>query len=237
MIPAETSPWSGAEPVQLKGFLPAWDIERRTFDAGAIADWVLTTMRGLGVEARSLEQLHHVIDGERAIALSREVTLATATAHRLFHAVIRAALPELPWFAIAIQATAHLRILLPGDPVAPVPPHTDFGIGHWPDERNLWLALTDARGTAALHLADLRTSLALDRERRRTHQVLLPADAPLRPVEAAKGDLLLFTPLHAHGARVVAGDATRVSLDVRITPLDSVARRQTVAFIPLEPAR
>lgn len=232
----ETSPWSGVEPVQLRGFLPAWDVARRRFDAGPIADWVLTAMRGFGVEASSLEQLHRAIDPERAITLSREVTLATARAHRLFHSIIRAALPELPWFALAIQTTAHLRILLPGDAVAPVPPHTDFGIGHWPDERNLWLALTDARGSAALHLADLRTSMALDRERRAAHQVLLPADAPLQAVEAEKGDLLLFTPLHAHGARVVEGDATRVSVDVRIAPRDSIERRRSVAFIPVEPA-
>lgn len=232
--PVETSRWNGAEPVQLRGFLPAWDIERRRFDVDPITDWVLTTMRGFGVVAAQLGRLHESIDAKRALSLSQQVTFATASAHRLFHRVIRAALPELPWAELGIQTTAHLRILVPGDTRAPVPAHTDFGIGHWPEERNLWLALTDASGNAALQLADLRTSLALDRQRRRDNQVLLPSDCPLRPVDVQRGEMLLFTPLHAHCGRTVDGATTRVSFDIRISPLDSLRRRRTVAFVEVE---
>jgi hypothetical protein len=234
-----TARWNGIEPLTLTGFLPAWDVERRRFEAGPLVDWLLTTLREHGVRAERLERLHDCIDSTQALALTEAVTLATAHAapRALLHGLITAALPELPWSELCLQTTAHLRILLPGDGIAPVPVHTDFGIGHWPDERNLWLALTDARGTAALRIGGLSDSMRWDRERRAANQVLLPQDLPLTPREAQRGELLMFTALHAHGAQTVREDATRVSFDIRLAPRASIAQRRTVSFIPVEVAR
>src|SRR5687768_16057683 len=85
-----------------------------------------------GPSRQALEELHHHVSSEIALKLTHRLTLATAQPRprALFERTLRDALPELPWNDIAVQTSAHLRVLVPGDEVAPVPLHTDFGIGH-----------------------------------------------------------------------------------------------------------
>ena len=152
---------------------------------------------------------------------------------RALHALVRAALPELPWDVLGDPGRRHLRILVPGDCISPVPLHTDFGIGHSLDERNLWIALTPAQGNAALQVATFDESLASDERRREGGRLLSDPATPTRPFEVERGEVLLFTPLHVHGARVLDGDQTRVSIDVRIAPLAAARERNRFAYIPL----
>jgi hypothetical protein len=217
----------------LAGFLPAWDVERRKTDVDRIARFALEEIRARGIPAPSLEHLHRVVTREEAPHLARHLTYASrhAEARSAIHALVREGLPALPWEAIAIQSTVHFRVLVPGDAISPVPPHTDFGIGHALDERNLWIALTPARGKAALHLASFRESIAIDEARREAGRLLVDADVALRAEEADAGDVLLFTPLHVHGARVVDGDTTRVSIDVRILPLEVARTRNPYGYV------
>jgi hypothetical protein len=152
---------------------------------------------------------------------------------RALHTLVRQTLPELPWERVAIQAAAHVRILVPGDRVSPVPLHSDFGIGHSLDERNLWIALTRARGASALHVASFEESLTGDAVRHAAGRFLADPTTHVRAVDVERGDVLLFTPLHVHGARIVEMDETRVSIDVRIAPLQSARARNAYAYIPL----
>src|SRR5262245_45656507 len=84
MPPPEAAPltarWDGVEPLELSGFLPAWDVERRRFEAGPLVDWLLTVLREQGVRAERLERLHDHIDAAQALALAERITLATAHA-------------------------------------------------------------------------------------------------------------------------------------------------------------
>lgn len=223
--------------VALAGFLPAWDVERRRSDVGPLVDWALTELRAEGVHATSLERLHEVVDAELAPRLSRHLTdVSTRHAPRAaLHALVRQALPSLPWDALAIQSIVHFRILVPGDTVSPVPLHTDFGIGHALDERNLWIALTPARGTAALHVARLEASMVSDRARRDGGRFLIDPRTETRAEEVDAGDVLLFTPLHVHGARTVEGEHARVSVDVRIAPLARARARNPFGYIQVRP--
>jgi hypothetical protein len=199
--------------LQLEGPLPAWDVVTTRADVGPFVAWLLDALRAKGVALEALSALHRQADASRALELSQHLSFASSVGagRRLVHELVRATLPRLPWRELAVQTVPHVRILVPGDALAPVPPHTDHDIGHGLFERNLWFALTDAR-----HI--LPPSLSLPRR------------------EAALGDVLLFTPLHAHAAQVVTGDATRVSMDLRLAPLQAVRQRGLRTFVPLEKA-
>lgn len=116
--------------------------------------------------------------------------------------------------------------------MSPVPLHTDHGIGHALDERNVWIALTPARGTAALSVATLAASRPVEEKRRAGGHALVAPGAATVPRPCERGDALLFTPLHVHGARVVEEDATRVSIDVRLAPQLTALSRNRFAWIP-----
>jgi len=194
----------------LAGWLPVWDLERRRIALDEVLAW---TYSQLGTDQLCALR----VTSETARSLAQRLTKASLdpALRRPLHAALRAMIPELPWQHVLVQSFAHFRILCPGDHVTPVPPHCDHGFGHALDERNLWLALTDANGAGALHVCDLKTSLARIVADRSTRGVI--ADAPLAPMEVKRGDALLFTPLHLHAARAPEG-CTRVSIDLRIVP-------------------
>jgi len=200
--------------------LPAWDVERRHVALDAIVGWTLANLRAWGVAAGSLSSLE--LAGRHALELARRLTRESISPELRvpLHAALRALLPELPWQHVLIQTYAHFRILVPGDTLSPVPPHVDYGFGHALDERNLWLALTDATDDAALQLCSLAESLAHLTATGAVEGVV-PRPHALRPIPVVCGDALLFTPLHVHQARTPIG-RSRVSIDVRIVPAGSV---------------
>lgn len=135
-------------PLALTGWLPSWDVERRAALDEVIA-WTRAKLRVWGVDVERLDEID--VPGLQAMTLARALT-REAAARELrgpLHATLRAMLPELPWQDVLVQTYAHFRILVPGDGLGPVPPHVDAGFGHGLDERNVWLALTDASGDAA----------------------------------------------------------------------------------------
>lgn len=224
-----------APPLALAGFLPAWDIERRRADLAPIADWALDRIRSLGHPAESLDTLHRLLDPAQALAVTQALTASSLDPElrRCVRRAVLEAIPELPAERVWMQARAHFRILVPNDTVAPVPPHTDFGFGHMLVERNVWLSLTDAEGSAALHLLSLAESLTWMSRTGRLHGVLDEApESP--PVATRAGDVLLFTPLHIHRARAPGEDRCRVSVDVRLIP--SPRSMLDLTFSPLQGA-
>ena len=194
----------------LAGWLPVWDLERRRVALDDVLAW---TRAQLGTD--ELDALR--VSPTNARTLAQRLTKASLdpALRRPLHAALRALLPELPWQHVLVQSFAHFRILCPGDHTTPVPAHCDHGFGHALDERNVWLALTDASGAAALHVCNLKTSLARIVADRSTQGVF--ENAPLAPMAVTRGDALLFTPLHLHAARAPVG-TTRVSIDLRIVP-------------------
>ncbi len=201
----------------------------------AIMRWVKQQMSANGVVADTLNGLR--LSGERARALAQTLTRAgrSPALRRPLHRILRRMLPEVPWARVWVQTYAHWRILLPGDPVAPVPVHTDHGFGHSLDERNIWIAVTDAHGPGALHLWDLDKSLSwLSRASGvnggHVPSGILHVGAALPPVDVDAGAALLFSPLHIHGARMPR-EAVRVSMDIRIIPRASAPPDYT--FSPL----
>lgn len=207
------------QPLSLAGFLPVWDVEKRSAPFAPIIDWTLDQLRNMGHRIERLEDLHHHLAPTDALATAHTLSNASmaSTFRMAFHKALVVALDELPISRVWIQTRAHYRILLPGDTISPVPPHTDFGFGHRLIERNLWISLTDARGNAALHVHSLADSLAWMAKSGQTHGVFdsLP-DPP--PVPTQAGDMLLFTPLHIHRAKTPDQGQSRVSIDVRIVP-------------------
>lgn len=203
-------------------------MERRQAELDEVVAWTLGRLHAWGIAAQSLSALD--VPGEQARALAQDLTRESLSPElrRPLHRALRAMLPELPWERVLIQTYAHFRVLVPGDTVAPVPPHIDHGFGHALDERNVWLALTDAAGSNALHLWSLSESLAWFV---RSGQLVgaLPEVSGLRPIEVCCGDALLFTPLHVHGARMASGSA-RVSIDLRIVPRKGL--RADLSFSP-----
>ena len=234
MSSACTQTGSLDRPLALLGFLPAWDLEKRRADLSAIVHWTVEQIRHRGFPICSLETLHHHLDGQRAGALAQSLT-AASLARELREAltqVMMKLLPEVPLDRVWIQTHTHFRILLPGEPLAPVPPHTDFGLGHSLAERNLWYALTDAQGDAALHALPLRDSLSWLGRKGRIHGVF-DAAPEIPPVPTSAGEVLLFTPLHLHRARPPAGEHSRVSIDVRILPRPGPGAITDFSFSPL----
>lgn len=212
---------AAARPLALAGWLPAWNLERRHVAVDHIVAWTVAQLRAWGIAVDELSAID--VAGRHALELAQRLTRESISPslRRPLHAALRALLPELPWQHVHVQTHAHFRILVPGDAVAPVPPHVDFGFGHALDERNVWLALTDATGDGALHACSLNESLAHVMATGVVEGVLSPPLA-LRPIPVRAGDALLFTPLHVHGARPPVG-ATRVSIDLRIIPAGTVA--------------
>jgi len=221
-----------AQPLALTGFLPAWDLERRCADLSPIVAWTLDRIRQLGHPVDSLGALHHQLDAERARAVAQQLT-AASLAKELRQHVRRAildAIPEIPAARVWIQTHTHFRILVPHDAMAAVPPHTDFGFGHALAERNVWLSLTDAEGSTALHVLPLKDSLSWLGRTGKLRGVLDGAPS-IPPVPTRAGEVLLFTPLHLHRARAPSGDLCRVSIDVRLLPRPASLRDLT--FSPL----
>jgi hypothetical protein len=213
---------TAAPPLALAGFLPAWDVERRSVDVTPIADWALDHIRSLGHPVESLGTLHRHLDPARARAVTQALTAASLEPELRRHVrrAVLEAVPELPAERVWVQTRTHFRILVPGDTVAPVPPHTDFGFGHMLVERNVWLSLTDAEGAAALHLLSLAESLSWMSRTGTLHGVLEGAPE-IPPVPTRAGDVLLFTPLHVHRGRTPGEECCRVSVDVRLVPRPS----------------
>jgi hypothetical protein len=207
-------------PLALAGWLPGWDLERRRVALDAVIAWTVAKLRGWGVDVASLDEID--VPGLEAMKLARALTREGASSELRgpLHAALRESMPELPWRDVLVQTYAHFRILVPNDPVGPVPPHVDAGFGHGLYERNVWLALTDAAGRAALHACTLHESLAHLTATGVIDGVLAPP-ASLRPMPVHAGDALLFTPLHVHGAHPPTSRA-RVSIDLRIVPRGSV---------------
>ena len=227
-------------PLALTGFLPAWDVELRHADVSPIAAWALDRIRSLGHRVSSLATLHHRLDAEQARALAQALTAASLEGElrRRVHRAVIAALPELPSDRVWIQTHAHFRILAPHDEIAPVPAHTDYGLGHSLSERNVWLSLTDAQDRGAFRVLPLRDSLAwMGRTGRVRGVVDDPPDIPAVPTRA--GDVLLFTPLHLHCAKAPSADACRVSVDVRLVPRPPAMRDLTFSplYLSSEPPR
>jgi hypothetical protein len=218
-------------PLALAGFLPAWDVERRRADLAPIAAWAIEELNRLGHPVTSLDRAHDHLSPEAARAAAQALTTRSLAGElrRRVHRALVEAIPELPRDRVWIQTHTHFRILVPGDAIAAVPPHTDYGFGHSLAERNVWLSLTDAPGSAALHVLPLRASLAWIVASGEIRGVLagIP-EIPAVPTRA--GEVLLFTPLHLHRAHP-ARDATRVSIDVRIVPRP--ARASDLTFSPL----
>lgn len=223
----------------LKGFLPAWDFARRRVDVGPFVAWGLATLADHGVRAPSLSRLHEVVDIDGARVCSQALTVASRAPRprALMNAMVRTALPEVPPSAIAVQACGHVRVLVPGDTRTPAATHTDAAVGHQLDERTLWFALTDAIDTAALHGTDFASSWAPERARRSGDQLLFANDVvPLRPLNVDAGEVLLFTPLHIHGAKTNREAHTRVSVDIRVAPLAPARARNPFVWFPLDEA-
>jgi hypothetical protein len=216
--------------LDLSGPLPAWDVKRAHASVSGLLSFLSSRLRTKAIEVE-LAQLHTVADAARALELSQflSFSLSGGEGKRRVHELLRATLPRLPWNELAVQTVPHVRVLVPEDELAPVPPHTDHDIGHQLYERNVWLALTDALETRALRVASFCDSMALLRAR---EGQLFPRTLALPRVEARAGDALLFTPLHAHAAEVVRGDATRVSMDLRIAPLATVRAHGLRTFVP-----
>lgn len=193
-----------------------------------------------GIRPRSLAHLHEVLDVDGALACSAALTVASRSPapRALMRAMVRAAIAEVPATAVAVQACGHFRVLLPGDTRAPVQTHTDAAIGHQLDERTLWFALTDARNTAALHATDLAASWAAMRTLGSDAGIDIADDAArLRPQSVRAGDVLLFTPLHVHGARKNRERTTRVSIDIRVAPLGAARARNPHVWFALDDTR
>ncbi len=218
------------------GPLPLFDVERRRVDVTAMITWARDTLRRAGVEVDDLARLHEHVDAAGAVRLAQHLTVSSRSrAHRaVLFALLAEALPELERRAIVVQATSHFRVLVPGDERSAVPPHTDHGIGHPLDERNVWIALTDAVGPAALHLLSRARSSHHEATRAASGWVLPDVTRDdLEPIDARVGDVLLFTPVHVHGARPPL-ERTRVSIDVRIAPRHSALERHPSGYVALE---
>lgn len=187
-----------------------WDLERRHANLDEVIGWARAI---LGVD--SLAAIR--VGSDEARALARTLTNASLdpALRRPLHAALRELVPELPWQHVLVQTYAHFRILCPGDHRTPVPPHCDRGFGHALDERNVWIALTPARGSGALHVMDLDASLKRIVAEGSTDGLI--DDPALSPIDVQPGDALLFTPLHLHAAHAPEHD-TRVSIDLRIVP-------------------
>lgn len=188
-------------------------------------------MASEGLSVDSLESIR--IDGAHALELARRLTLASAEPRfrSMFHAVLRSVLPELPWARVWVQTYVHFRILVPGDERAVVRAHTDFGFAHGLDERIVWIALTPARGDGALQILPFRESMQLI-SRSEVTAAIYDVDA-LEPADVDAGDVVLFTPLHVHGARPPVEHA-RVSIDVRV--IGAPTSRPDLSFSPLRAA-
>jgi hypothetical protein len=204
-----------------QGPLPLYDLEVVSFDHRAVLAWTLEALEALGVVG-PLENLHERVGAGEIPRLVHELTERSMcpAARFAFGEALKRALPKLHWPALRVQAVLQYRILLPDDEVAPAAAHSDHGLGHSLVERNVWVPLTPARGSAALRALPLRASLPLDAERRaRGHRYTEHvADEALSPVELDPGAALVFTPLHLHGARVNRTAGTRVSVDLRFLP-------------------
>jgi hypothetical protein len=223
----------------LRGPLPVWDLERRHVDVAPFARWIVDSARSLHAapDPEQLERWHERITAEQALALAKHLTLQSrAHAPRaLVHAMLRAALPELPWGDVVVQSATHVRVLVPGDALCPAPLHTDRAIGHGLDERNIWIALTDAKEHAALHALPLASSLQAEARRAARNTIALDvAMDALTPLDVSRGDVVLFTPVHVHGARTIPAhaDVTRVSIDVRIAPAAIPRAGHGFSFVP-----
>lgn len=203
----------------LEGFLPAWDVEKRRADIASIVQWTLSQVRAMGYAAENLESLYRVMTPEQARAAAKTLGHASLAPElrQVLHRAIRQAIPELPVNRVWIQTYAHYRILLPDDDIAPVPPHSDYGFGHFLSERNVWIPLTDVEGDAALHILPFAASMAFMSQSRQLHGVF--EDLPeMRPVPMQVGEVLLFTPLHIHRGRKPHPQQCRVSIDIRLVP-------------------
>lgn len=197
--------------------------------------WARDALARAGVRVDDFARLHEHLDAADAPRLAHHLTVSSRTAaHRaILFELLAAALPDLDREHIVVQSTAHFRILLPGDTRSAVPPHTDHGIGHALDERNVWVALTDAKGPAALHVLSYRRSLAHESARVASGWLLPDVDRDaLDPIETRAGEVLLFTPVHVHGARAPEL-ATRVSIDVRIAPREAALQRHPSGYVGL----
>jgi hypothetical protein len=216
----------------LTGFLPAWDLEKRTANVEPIIAWTLKRLREMGHPAERLDLLHQHLSPAQALAAGKSLTASSLESDLREH-VCRAvleAIPELSARRVWIQTRAHFRILVPNDTVAPVPPHTDFGFGHQLDERNVWFSLTNVESNAALHAHSLTKSLTWMARTGTLYGVLDGVPDP-PPIPTRVGEVLLFTPLHVHRARAPDENQCRVSFDVRIVPASGTPTDLT--FSPL----
>lgn len=219
--------------LSLAGFLPAWDLEKRSVNIQPIVEWMLARLRVLGHSVQTLDDVRLRLTSKEARDTNRALSAASLErdARRRICCVVREAIPELLDQPVLLQTRAHFRILLPDDPVSPVPPHTDFGFGHSLYERNLWFSLTRASGHAALHALDLKRSLRWMSQTNHLHGVLDQAPEPA-PIATDAGDVLLFTPLHVHRAHQPDAHQFRISFDIRIIPAHAAPADLT--FSPME---
>ncbi|NYZ17512.1 hypothetical protein HL658_33640 [Azospirillum sp. RWY-5-1] len=192
------------------------------------------------VESDSLSNLHRLIPDElrrldegELNEVARSFYDTDAGFLAVYHRFIRDVLRPLFDGDLLFQATPTIRFHFPKPEGFAWKPryHTDIMLGHPPQEVNVWIPCTRVFGTNSMAIAPLDESEAVLREldhdlealalRVQTDDAFAARIAAMsRPVVMDPGEFLLFDSRCLHATQKNETDATRISLDIRVLPVD-----------------
>lgn len=205
----------------------------------------LLVAKGLAKQAdvdslESLSDLHKILpdelrnlDESELNAVSKNFYDTDDNFMAIYHRFVRDVLQPLFGTDLLFQATPTIRFHFPKQQGFAWKPrfHTDIMLGHPPQEVNVWLPCTRTFGTNSMTIAPFQESMELLRELDFDFDPLAlkvqtepdfaaRLHAMCRPVELVPGDFLLFDSRCVHATQYNDTDATRISLDVRVVPVE-----------------
>lgn len=205
--------------------MASWDYEKITYDPVVFpfANWLIKHLNEKGFAVTDLREIHQYMSPEALSSLGN--TLGQDAANDPQFAAMYSAFSSHVFAtrvdsAFALQRYPNFRFLPPGRPEMCIPFHTDGWYGHGEGERNAWVPLAGANGSASLQAIPSEKSKHLINEARanrlRLHEMnelFLPHAYPL---EGDVGSVFLFDAQQLHGNIENTTQHTRVSIDFRV---------------------
>ena len=115
---------------------------------------------------------------------------------RLIYQTVYPHILNLLGFDLAIQKNLNLSIQFPGDQSSILNKHQDFVSGDSPFQKVIWIPITNAFSSNALHMTN--------------------KDNSYTPIKVSENEFLIFDPNTVHGNIVNETNQTRISLNIRV---------------------
>lgn len=214
-------------------------IEQLLMAKGVITEKQLHIIGGLGYLHTVLPASMTTLDKDEVNGVTRLLYEQNEAFLSCYRSLIKYICDTIIGEPCVFQATPTIRVHCPHQQGFNWLPryHNDIILGHPPQEINIWLAFTKAYGTNTMDIAPLDASLevlsryhydftSLPSDVQSNAQLQATLQKMMAPATFSYGDILIFDSRCLHGTQYNREETTRISMDIRVTPVNAYKKRR-----------